>query len=166
MNLVRELRSRAGLTQQDLAKAACTSQSTIAAYESGKKSPTLRTIENLAESLGLELAADFVPRMTREDRRSLAFHRAIADILKKNPDPIIYHARENLIRLMNVQPHAAGLFEQWNTWLDLPVAQLISKMLDPQLEAREMRQVSPFSGILSARERARLLHQFHKDYGR
>ena len=48
MNIVRDLRIKSGTTQQELADMAGTSQSTIAAYENGSKSPTIRTLENLA----------------------------------------------------------------------------------------------------------------------
>ena len=42
MNPIRELREALGLTQQQLSTVAGTSQSAIAAYESGRKSPTWR----------------------------------------------------------------------------------------------------------------------------
>ncbi len=59
MNIIRQLRRQAGATQQELATLGGTSQSTIAAYESGSKSPTMRTVENLARSQNLELRIDF-----------------------------------------------------------------------------------------------------------
>ncbi|MCZ6793951.1 MAG: helix-turn-helix transcriptional regulator [Planctomycetota bacterium] len=47
------LRRTAGVTQSALAEAAGTSQPTVAAYEKGRKSPTLSTVRRLAESVGL-----------------------------------------------------------------------------------------------------------------
>ena len=76
-SIVHEIRRSAGLTQAELARAAGTSQPTVAAYESGGKSPTWRTLERLAASVPAELAVRVVPAMTREDRRSLAWHRAV-----------------------------------------------------------------------------------------
>lgn len=163
MNPIRQLRRHARLTQQELAAAAGTSQSTIAAYESGAKSPTLRTVRNLAGSLGLEMAVDFIPCMTREDRRSLAFHRAIAELIEHDAESAIGRARRNLARLREAHPHATQLLERWRDWLDLPPTRLIANMLDPRPHAREMRQVSPFSGLLSARERARILRRFRAE---
>ena len=163
MNPIRMLRERTGLTQQALASAAGTSQPTIAAYESGAKSPTLRTLENLAAALDLEMLTDFVPRMTREDRRSLAFHRAIAELIEREPDRTISRARENLSRLRDIHPHAATLLDRWQSWLELAPGELIDRLLDPGLLARDMRQVSPFSGMLSPAERARILRRFRRE---
>lgn len=162
MNTIRLLRQQAGITQQELAVTAGTSQSTIAAYETGTKSPTLRTIEHLAGSIGMEMIATFVPAMTREDRRSLAFHGDIVDILRKSPDRVLGLARRNLAKLLRIQPGARALFARWQSWLDLPLEDLIANVLDPSPLAREMRQVSPFSGVLSAADRARILTQFRK----
>jgi len=163
--LIRALRARAGLTQQELAVAAGTSQSTVAAYESGTKSPTLRTVENLAGSLGMEMVAEFIPRMTREDRRSLAFHLAIAELVRRDPKPVISRSRQNLTKLNEIHPHAGALFDKWREWLELPPEQLVSRLLDLDPEARDMRQVSPFSGILTTRDRARILGQFRLEEG-
>ena len=67
MNAVRELRRTADLTQAELARAAGTSQPTIAAYESGRKSPSLRTLSRMARAVGLKAVVVFPPAMTRED---------------------------------------------------------------------------------------------------
>ena len=85
MNSVVRLRGLAGLTQVDMARRAGTSQPTIAAYEAGSKSPTARTLERIAAALGFSVVYEFVPEMTREERRSLALHRAIADRLIERP---------------------------------------------------------------------------------
>ncbi len=164
MNLIRLLRETAGVTQQELAALAGTSQPTIAAYESGKKSPTLRTIENLAQATGLNLIVTYIPAFTREDERSLAYHRAIAELLRKDPATVINHARCNLSKLSQTHRGARSLFRRWEKWLELNTDELIAKMLDFELEAREMRQASPFSGPLSPADRIRILRQFQTDY--
>jgi predicted nucleotidyltransferase/DNA-binding XRE family transcriptional regulator len=53
--LIREARARAGLTQAQLAKAARTSQPTLAAYESGAKSPSVRTLDRIVRASGASL---------------------------------------------------------------------------------------------------------------
>ncbi len=60
VNLVRELRLTAGLTQGLLGKAAGTSGSTICAYERGRRSPTLRTLLRMVDAAGLEMQVSFV----------------------------------------------------------------------------------------------------------
>lgn len=166
MNLIRELRREAGVTQRELAQRGGTSQSAIAAYETDAKSPTIKTVQRLASSLGLELFVAFMPRMTREDRRSLAFHRAIARLLQDNPAPAMERARRNLAKLRALHPHAQPLLGQWESWLALPAEELVPRLLGVEMTAREMRQVSPFAGLLSPRERARILRAFRSEEDR
>ncbi|HEX2294950.1 MAG TPA: helix-turn-helix transcriptional regulator [Actinomycetota bacterium] len=52
-DLIRIARYEAGLSQRELARRATTSQSTLSAYESGKKSPTLETLERILRAAGL-----------------------------------------------------------------------------------------------------------------
>lgn len=127
------------MTQQAFARHAGTSQSTIAAYESGTKSPTVSTVDRIATSFGLELFPEFYPAMTREDRRSLAFHDAIAETLDREPEIVLARARENLARLRSLHPHAKRLLNRWQAWLDLPVEDLKVLILNPSPSAREMR---------------------------
>lgn len=163
MRPVKRLRLGAGLTQQALANRAGTSQATIAAYESGAKSPTLRTLDAVAASVGRDVAVDFVPRMNREDHRSLAYHRAVASRLGRHDGPMRERARRSLRRLRALHPHAAGLLRQWSAWLELPTVELIARIEDPGVFARDMRQVSPFAGQLDAAERARVLRAFRSE---
>ena len=163
MNLVRRLRLDAGMTQAELAAGAGTSQPTIAAYESGAKSPSLRTLERLAAAASVELVVRTVPPMTREDRRSLAWHHAVANRLTSRPEETLAVAGRNLERWRAQGSSGRALRERWAPWLALPVSDLIVLMLDPGSVAREMRQVSPFAGVLTAPERAAVLRRFRRD---
>jgi predicted nucleotidyltransferase/DNA-binding XRE family transcriptional regulator len=58
--LIKEVRLRAGLTQTQLAQAAGTSQPTLAAYESGAKSPSVRTLDRIVRSAGASLTVTVV----------------------------------------------------------------------------------------------------------
>ena len=164
MNIIRQLRHQSDMTQVELARTAGTSQSTIAAYETGRKSPTMRTVNRLASALGLELETRFILVMTREDRRSLVFHRTIAEKLQTHPDETIERARTNLKRLTKQHPQVRHLFSQWVMWLELPRSVLIANLLETNEAAREMRQVSPFAGVFSALERAEIIRQFRSEY--
>ncbi|MBI3295113.1 MAG: helix-turn-helix transcriptional regulator [Deltaproteobacteria bacterium] len=157
------MRRQAGLTQTQMAKRAGTSQPTIAAYEGGTKSPTLSTLQNLAASLGLELTVIFTPAMTREDRRSLAYHRAVAEVLRRDPDSARKLARRNLKTMTSIHVGPEALFKSWSEWLSRPLEELILRMLDPSQEGRDLRQVSPFAGLLSSKERIKVINQFRKD---
>lgn len=163
MNFIQQIRAKAGLSQQQLARSAGTSQPAIAAYEAGRKSPTLKTLQRISYAAGLEPHLVFVAPMSREDKRSLAFHRAITDSLKKDPTSVINRARRNLDKLRELHPDASTLLEEWQRWLDLPVDTITYKIECPDTHAREMRQVSPFSGILSNRERVAVLKKFRDE---
>ena len=160
MNVVRELRRRCQLTQSELAKLARTSQPTIAAYESGSKSPNLRTVERLARSVGLEAVVEFVPPLTREERRSLALHRAIAQRLEEAPEPTLRRARRTLERMSRQHPAAHPLLSRWRRVLQCPIAAILEVLVDPRASARELRHVTPFAGILTAPERASVYRRF------
>jgi len=54
--LIKEARARAGLTQVQLARAAGTSQPALAAYESGAKSPSVRTLDRIVRAAGASLS--------------------------------------------------------------------------------------------------------------
>ncbi len=166
MNAIRNLRERRGLTQSRLAELAHTSQPTIAAYEAGTKSPNLRTLERLARSVGLEAVVDYVPPLTREDRRSLALHRAIARRLEQEPEPTLRHARRNLGKMARQHAGARPLFSRWRALLDRPLAEILEVLVDPRLSARELRHVTPFAGVLTARERASVYRRFARTEAR
>lgn len=58
---LREARQRARLSQTDLARRAGVAQSVISAYESGKREPSLRTLERLVAATGGRLTVSVEP---------------------------------------------------------------------------------------------------------
>jgi transcriptional regulator with XRE-family HTH domain len=61
--LLRQARTRAGLSQRALARRAGTAQSAIARIEAGQTSPTWDTLERLLEAADVELSAQLEPRL-------------------------------------------------------------------------------------------------------
>lgn len=59
--LIREARLRAGITQQELAERAGTTQSAIARWESGRTRPGVETVARLVRACGLELELRIAP---------------------------------------------------------------------------------------------------------
>ena len=53
---LRDARRRADLSQAELAARAGTSQATVSAYESGRKSPSVATLDRLLAATGSQLA--------------------------------------------------------------------------------------------------------------
>lgn len=160
MDTVKQLRRLTGLTQAELAAAAGTSQPTIAAYEGGTKSPNLTTLRRLADAAGLDMTVLFHPRMTREDRRSLALHYAIAGKLMDDPDSVLRVARENLALMRARHPEAGELLSEWAKVLERSVSEIVHVLSDPGLRSRELRHVTPFGGVLTARERTEVYRRF------
>jgi transcriptional regulator with XRE-family HTH domain len=56
-----DVRSRAGLTQKELARKMRTTQPVVARLESGRTRPSMRTLERLAEATGSRLLISFEP---------------------------------------------------------------------------------------------------------
>ena len=65
---VMDVRNRAGLTQEELARKMGTTQPVVARLESGRTRPSMRTLERLAEATGSRLLIRFEPRHAK--RRS------------------------------------------------------------------------------------------------
>ncbi len=163
MNEVRQLRRQVGMSQRSLAAAAGTSQPTIAAYESGRKVPTLATLRRLAEAAGLEMSVQFMPPLTREDRRSLLLHEAIVEELAADPGRVLAKARANLRRMRASNPGAAPILREWGVLLARPLEDLIAILRDPGSRARELRHVTPFAGLLTAAQRADVYTRFRAE---
>lgn len=160
MDPIRSLRRRARLTQSALADAAGTSQPTVAAYEGGHKSPTLGTLRRMAEAVNLEASVTFHRPMTREERRSLMLHEAIAERLSEEPSEVIERARRTLDRMSAGPAGASQAIREWRVILDRPLEDLIPVLVDPSPWARELRHVTPFAGVLTAAERASVYRRF------
>lgn len=163
MNAIATLRDVAQLTQSALARVGGTSQPAIAAYEAGRKSPTLSTIHRLARALGLEAVVQYHPPLTREDRRSLYLHGAIADRLRNDPEPVLARARESLEQMLARQGGSSVPLREWSVLLDRPVEALLPLLTAVDPWARELRHVTPFAGVLSAGERAVVYRAFARD---
>ena len=102
----------------------------------------------------------FHPRMTREDRRSLALHGAIAGKLLEDPEAVLDAARENLARMRSRHPQADALLSEWADLLERPIPEIVHVLSDPGLRSRELRHVTPFGGVLTARERTEIYRRF------
>ena len=97
--LIKEARQRAGLTQVQLARAAGTSQPTLAAYESGAKSPSVRTLDRIVRASGGSLDVKL--------RRAPIAKGQLLDDLRDHADEIRLAARRRRIRNVRVFGSAA-----------------------------------------------------------
>lgn len=101
-------------------------------------------------------------RMTREELRSLWLNRAVAARVARDPDRVLAHARRNLERLREV--HARGAATHWlSRWSDVLAGGpdvVMETLTSTAPEAAELRQNSPFPGVLPESERRRVLLSF------
>jgi ribosome-binding protein aMBF1 (putative translation factor) len=58
---IAEARCKAGLTQEEVAKRMHTTQSNVARLESGRTTPSTRTLEKFAQAVGAKLKISFEP---------------------------------------------------------------------------------------------------------
>lgn len=99
--------------------------------------------------------------MTRDQRRSLALSLVVASKLVRNPAKVLRIGRRNLATLQRIHPkgQAAEWLARWDEVLDSP-AKTLEALTSTSPLAREMRQNSPFTGVLTAREREQALAGF------
>jgi hypothetical protein len=95
------------------------------------------------------------------DQIKLAQHRLIAKKLRQNPEPIIALARRNLRRYIARRPAPATyLWKEWLALLDQnSVDRIIAVMTSKTQKATQLRQASPFAGVLSPEEIARTIQR-------
>ena len=86
------------------------------------------------------------------ERRSLAIHQAVADRLRSDPD-LTERAKAKVTSWITSNSVARVYAERWRDWLELPLVELLGHLTEDSEEARAMRQVSPFSGVISPCER-------------
>lgn len=100
--------------------------------------------------------------LTREQEQSRWLHAAIAGHMVADPDAVLGRARANLDRFSAV--HAGTMAAYWlGLWrdaLDAGPDRVLGVLVSDATEAAEMRQNSPFTGILPTNERRAVLESF------
>jgi transcriptional regulator with XRE-family HTH domain len=163
-SLLRRERQAAGVTLEELARRAETSAPTLSNYERGRKEPRLSTVERILRAIDRRLTLTSEPvggtaPLTRKDRQSLALHLRVAEKLLTDHDQVAGVARRNLERLY--ETHRSGrsdyYLDSWQDLLDGPLTSLLDVLTSTSQRARDLRQASPFAGVLTAEERDELL---------
>jgi excisionase family DNA binding protein len=107
-------------------------------------------------------------RLTRDQLRSLWLGYATAGELVAEPAHVIDKARKNLatLRAANARGAAARWLDEWERLLDGPVDGILEVLTSRTPRARELRQNSPFAGVLDEHERRRVLDAFTSTHRR
>lgn len=88
------------------------------------------------------------------ERRSLAYHRAIAERLD---EPLVDEARAQVERLAGEGHLHPRYADRWRRVLSLPPDQVAAAIAAEDQEAEDLRQNSPFAGVLNEQERRRII---------
>jgi excisionase family DNA binding protein len=106
-------------------------------------------------------------RLTQDQQRSLWLAYAVAGVIVSDPEGATALARANIAKM---RPQARGSatrwFDEWDTLLDGPIDVLLAVYTSRDLRGRELRQSSPFAGLLSDDARTRVLSAWRAERNR
>lgn len=112
-------------------------------------------------------------KLTRDQERSLWLHRAVLAELVEKPEDVLARVGGNLQRLRAQHPESgmtARWLGQWQAVLDAGVDAVADVLTSQGPAALELRQNSPFAGVISEEVRSRVLASFvrhwRRDHGR
>ena len=98
---------------------------------------------------------DVRQRMTRDQRRSLALGYLVAARLVSDPVATLRIARSNLHHMRAASPRGSARvwLDEWDKLLEGPISRTLDTLTSRTQRARELRQNSPFAGVLTEQER-------------
>jgi len=110
----------------------------------------------------VDVEAMLRPDLTRDQLKALWLHRAVAGRLVADPGAVLSKARVNLDRLRRVHPDgmASVWLDRWQVVLDDGVEAVLEVLTSRSPHAVELRQNSPFAGVLPEVERHAVLASF------
>lgn len=175
---IKRIRLRKGVTVRELAGRLSVTPGAISQMERSEAAGTIGigTLSRALTALGERLVVTHVgtsdaerpprsPFERREDRVTYELHRAIAKKLIDDPDRVLALMPVNLARLRGRVLGSLGQrwIDQWEAAAKGPVWELVRLMLGEDENSKELRQNSPFVGVLSQDER---LHAIERAAGR
>lgn len=105
-----------------------------------------------------------IGELTRDQRRSLWVHRAVAGRVAADPVGTLALARRNIDRRLREQPASGSerWLRRWRELLDRGPEEVMDALTSSSPASRELRQNSPFAGVLSESERLAILDAFQR----
>ena len=110
-----------------------------------------------------EVQALVEPSLTREQEKSLWWHRAILGLLMLDPDMVIEQARRNIATWLPEHREdgmSARYLHIWQEVLNSGIDAVVAVLTGTDERSRELRQNSPFAGMLTEDERRQALRSF------
>ena len=86
------------------------------------------------------------------EERSLALHRLVAARLREDPE-LVEAARERVHGWLRERSVAARWAREWLEILEGPLDAMAAVLTDPGEHSRQLRQTSPFAGVLDPKTR-------------
>ncbi len=125
------------------------------------RSPTQRRLSRSEVEAFAGRGTGAVP-LSRDQRQSVWLHAAVAGHLAADPAGTLERARQNLHRLRAVHPRgmAARWLAAWQSVLDRGPETVLEVLTAKTPLAIDLRQNSPFAGVLSDDERQAVLRAF------
>lgn len=107
-------------------------------------------------------------RPRREALRSLWLNRAVAGKIARDPEGVLAKARQNLRRFRRIHARGTALpwLDEWEHILDEGPDAVMRTLVSETPHATDLRQNSPFPGVLSERERRDVLEAFSRYWER
>ncbi len=166
---IRQVRTAKGIGVRELARRMNVTPGAVSQWERSEANRTIQvdTLQRALRALGEELVTETrsvggdglrlepAPMERREDRVSFELHRAVARKLIEAPDAVRSVIPDGVEM---IRSHVRGpLVNAWlDEWLALsrgPLGPLVDVLLGTDEHAVEMRQNTPFLGILTQQER-------------
>ena len=164
-SVIREVRVRKGVGVRQLARQLNVSPSTVASWEQSESRGTAQidTIQRAIGAMGEQLLLttrrnDPAPPgpLRREDRVALELHRVIAQKLLDDPDRVRAAIGPG-VEKRRPRVHGALAHAWLDEWARLAspaeLGRLVETLVGLTRDAIDMRQVSPFFGVLDETER-------------
>lgn len=102
-------------------------------------------------------------RLTRDQQRSLWLAYATAGRIVENPEHARALAQANLERMHSKsRGQARRWMDEWVRLLEGPMDRLLQALVAPSPRSRQLRQNSPFAGLLTESERTSVLHAWER----
>lgn len=93
------------------------------------------------------------------DRRSLEMHRLIAAKIRAEPELFVIASR-NIERWSHTATRSRAYLDEWSRILSAGMAAALAFATEDSEHATELRQSTPFAGVLSAQERWEFLKKW------
>lgn len=142
----------------------CSRQHVVDLCESGRLPHTRIGTHRRIRRADLDTVTRAQP-LRREELRSLWLHRAVAGKVVMDPDRAIATARRNIGRLRDIQPRASAWLDAWDQVLDAGSERVLQTLTSTSREAIDLRQNTPFVGLLSDHEQRAVIASFAAAWG-